>query len=412
MIQTNYSLLVTPDSDPNFLQQIESITGSKESYGFNTPINVVDVLDRLGLEPALNCLFYATTDIVALSQVIAIAWVQAHLYAYVAALPNDSRPSDLMYYLELYLQSGNVTPRFDYCGRDLTGPGLIPLTQLTDLETTIQATVDALPTLQQTTSYTIMVFNAGPLTDTQYANAVGGNIVSLDRAHPINDPAIQIPTGTIGYTEQPFSALTSNPDVFVNVNFTYDPASRIYYAAQWKNINVNGTGTSIIPAFGNLAAQGIGTAAVLASRQVTEGVGFYLSQICNAIRVAIANYNQQQLTLLGPKRSRYQQFSAGIPAVGSGNAGWDADGQAVMDAGLNRRAQLLRDSTYLQQFDLDFSHSLSSTELVAAEKAIQAEMLTAREAVGLSLYNAVNAQFIAADSITDTLAAVLRPYLL
>lgn len=83
-----------------------------------------------------------------------------------------------------------------------------------------------------------------------------------------------------------------------------------------------------------------------------------------------------------------------------------------MDAGLNRRAQLLRDSTYLQQFDLDFSHSLSSTELVAAEKAIQAEMLTAREAVGLSLYNAVNAQFIAADSITDTLAAVLRPYLL
>lgn len=412
MIQTNYSLLVTPDSDPNFIQQLESITGAKESYGFNTPINVVAVLDALGLEPALTCLFYATTDIIALSQVVAIAWVQAHLYAYSAALPDDSRPSDLMYYLELYLQSGNVTPRFDYCGRDLTGPGLIPISQLTDLETVIQATVNALPTLQQATTYTIMVFNAGPLTDVQYANMVGGDIIAVDRNHPINDPAIQIPTGTTGYTEQPFTAMSSNPDVFVNATFTYDPNSRVYYAARWKNQSVNGSGTSIIPAFGNLAAQGIGTAAVLTSRQVTEGVGYYLSQICNAIRVAIANYNQQQLTILGPKRSRYQQFAAGIPAVGSGNAGWDADGQTVMDAGLNRRAALLRDSVYLQQFDLDFSHSLSSTELVAAEKAIQAEMLTAREAVGQSLFNAVNAQFIAADSITDTLAAVLRPYLL
>lgn len=412
MIQTTYTLLNSADVDPNFLQQIQSITGSQSSYGYDTPINVVDVLDALGLEPALTCFIYATTDTTALSQVIGIAWVRAHLYAYLAALPNDARVGDLMYYLDLYLQSGVVTPRFDYCGRDLTGPGLIPLSQLTDLETAIQATVDALPTLQQTTTYTLLVFNSGPLTDLQYANALGGNIISLDRDNPVNDPAIQVPAGTTGYTEQPISAIGSNPDVFVNAQFTYDPTSKVYYSAKWKNENVDGSGQSIIAAFGNLAAQGIGSAAVLASRQVTEGVAHYLSQICNAIRVAITNYNSQQLTVLGPKRSRYRQFADGIPATGSGIPEWDTDGQTVMDAGLNRRAELLRDQTYLAQFDTDFSLSLSSTELVAAEHAIQAEMLTTRKAVGLALYNVVNAQVLSADTITDTLAATLRPYLL
>jgi hypothetical protein len=412
MIQTTYNLLIDDDTDSNFIQQMESITGAKEVYGLDTPINLIDVLDNLGLEPTMTCFYRSTTDNTELSKVIGIAWVNAHNYAYAATLPDDSRVNDIMYYCSLYLQEGAITPRVDYCGNDLTGPGLIPLSQITDLAASILATISALPLIQQATSYLMLIANTGPMTDAQYNSYLnGGQVIAINRT-PIIDPAIQVPNGTTGYTEQSISALSSNPDVFVNVNFTYTSDSTYYYLATWQNQSTNGSGTSIIPAYGNRSAYEIGQAAIYASQQITDDTGFLLAQICNQIRVAIADYNQQQLSLLAPKRSRYQQFASGIPATGSGIAEWDADGQTVMDAGLNKRAELLRDPAFLATFDTDFSGSLSSAELVNAEKAVQAEMLTARKAAGQALYDAVNAQFVALDTITDTLAAVMRPYLL
>lgn len=412
MIQTTYNLLIDSDTDPNFISQMESVTGARQAYGLNTPINVSTVLDALGLEAALTCFYRSTTDNAELSKVIGLAWVNAHVYAYNAVFPSDSRVSDLMYYCSLFLQSGPTPPRFDYCGRDLTGPGLIPLSTITDLAAAIQATVNGLPTTQGATVYQVIIFNSGPLTDQQYANALGNNIIALDRNHPINDPAIQTPTGTVGYTEQPIANITTNPDVFVNAQFTYDPASRVYYVASWQNQSTGGTGTHTIPAFGNQAALGLGTAAVFASQQVSSNSGFLLAQICNQIRVGINSYNSQQLTLLAPKRTLYQQMANGMPVANTGNPTFDADAQTVLNAGLNRRAALLRDQTYLTQFDTDFSHSLSSAELVNAEKAIQVEMITARKLVAQALYDAVNAQFLALDTVTDTLAAVMRPFLL
>lgn len=412
MITTTFNLLSTADVDLNFIQRLEGVFGSQSAYGTDTPIPVYQVLDALGLEPAITCFLSAQQDILDISKLIGIAWVNAHSYAYTAALPGDTQVSDLMYFCGLFLQEGTAPPRFDYCGKDLTGPGLIPVSMITDVAATIQVKINTLPTVQQATIYTLVIQTTGIITDAQYNSMFGGLLIALNRPAPINDPALQIPTGTVGYTEQPISAIASNPDVFVNVTFQYASTSPVYYTAEFQNQSVNGSGNTNIAAYGNRAAVEIGNAAILASQQVTNNIGFFISQIASQIRVGIADYNQQQLSTLAPKRSRYQQFATGEPAIGSGIAAWDADGQTVMDAGLNRRAQLLRDQTYMAQFDTDFSGSLSAAELVAAEKAIQAEMLTARKAVGLALYNAVNAQFLAANTISDTLAAVMRPYLL
>lgn len=408
MIQTTYRLLIDDDTDPRFTQQIEALTGAKEVYGFDTPINLTTILDGCGLETALTAFFRATVDVSALAQVIAINWVSAHLYAYQAALPNDTRPFDLMYYLTLFLQTdGTVPPRVDYCGNDLGGVGLIPANQLEDLENNIQATIDALDLSRAQTVYTMLILNNGPLTDVQAASALGGNVISISRVAVV-DNAKQVPLSMPGYVEQPITAaITANPDAFLTQPITYTPDSPFYYIIKYQN---QSTDTQLVN-FTNRAGQEIGQAAIYASQQVREGSGDLLTLIYNQIRVGVSDYNTGQRILLKPQLARYNQWTTGMPSVGSGIPEWDTDGQAVQDVGLNIRAQLLRDPAFLATFDTDGSGGLSAAERIVCEKSIQARMLLARNAAAQTLYDAVNAKFQALAGVTDTLSAIFRTYL-
>jgi len=411
-IYTNYTLLTADeDYDTLMIQQIEGFTGAKEIYGFGTPINLVDILDNCGPEITLNCFANATTDTSELGKVIAIEWVKAHVYAYALALPGDSRPFDLMYYLELFLAGENdqIPERLDYCGNNLSGSGLITTNQLEDVENNIQAAIDALSLDRDETIYTMVVQNNGQMTEEQYAAQLGGNIISIDRGNEINDPAWAIPNGTPGYIEQNTATiLASNPDYFLQTEFSYDAASPYFYVIRYQQQG----GGNVLVNFAKRGAQSIGEAAIFTSQQVREDTASLLPTIFNAVRSGVEDYNAAQRVNLKPKLTRYQQFANGLPAINSGVPEWELDGQAVYDAGTNVRAALLRDASFLATFDVDSSGTLNAAERLAAELGLQDAVLNARRAAGQALYDDVFALFQSFTGTTDTLVSIFRTYLL
>lgn len=412
MVQTTFRLLGADqsDTDPTLIALVEGVTGAWGVYGLDTPINVLNILDKAGLETAITCFYASLTDNRDLAKNIGIALAQGHLYAYLNALPNDTRLFDLLYYCSLYLQTVGVgvTPRTNYCGDPVGSSGPVSLAQIIDVASRIQTTINGLNLVGIIPIYTMMISSNGPFSDASFATAIGNQIISILRGSPINDPANQIPTGLAGYTPTPLSQLSSNPDAFLTNNINYDPFSPVFYVAKIQYQNPN-----IVPVnYTNRAALGIGTAAIMASQQVSQNNGMMLNLICNQIKSAITDYDATNRQTLDPQLTYYQQLARGVPAGTTGIAQWDIDGKAVMDAGLNRRAQLLRNQTYMSQFDTSGTGTLNAADRITAEKAIQKEMLSTRIATATPLYNAVFTSYLAFTVQTDQVSSILRTYLL
>src|SRR5690606_5294147 len=117
--------LVTPSENTLLVQRLEDMTGSRFAYGLDTPIQLVDIRNSLGLETASTLLAYANEDPLEASKNIAIGWVNANASLWNVLFPNDNRLVDLVYYCQQYLANSGPTsvPRVDYCGDDIPGSG-------------------------------------------------------------------------------------------------------------------------------------------------------------------------------------------------------------------------------------------------------------------------------------------------
>jgi hypothetical protein len=401
-LYTNFNLLVDSDSDEKFLQSVELVTGARDIYGYTTPINLLDILDISGIQTAIPCLYRSTTDNRELAKAIGISWMQGHSYAYTYGLPNDNRVFDLMVYLELFLSGINdeITPRFDYCGNNITG-SVITVAQLQDLENGITATVNALDEWVSPTPYALLIANNGPFPEGA-DDTVGG--MTLDLANPYYDIINRTPTGLTGYVERPIIPLmAADPNAYLKDTLVYDPLSIVYYKATYRR------GTDLIPNFSNLASKNSGEAAVIVSEQVSLDNGNMLFPVYGLLASAVNYYNTARRVAARPKVTRFQQIQIGMPGV---QTLWPTEEQSAEDAALNRRAQLLQDQNYVLLFDSDGSGGLSAAERVNLEKAVQAQALIARKAVGTALYTAALADYNDAASATNSLSTILRTYLL
>lgn len=417
MIQTTYRLLdvLDPNTDTVFIQSIEGITGAWQSYGLDAPINVVNILDTCGFDTALAAFYRATTDVSTLALIIGVALCQAHLYTYTSVFPNDYNAFNLLYLCNLYLSTlGTGTERVDYCGNSLGANSAVTTAQIADLASNIQTAAGALSLAGSYPTYAMAIGNSGGyITPEQIANQVGGILISIDSSNPIIDPANADIRGISGYVSLPTSSsLASDPNYFLKLmkSLNYNLAnSDVYYIGIFQPAPTSGYTP---PNYSNLAAQEFATVINLAAQQVISGFGFSLNTIGSILKQAVADYNTNIENLLGSQLARYQQFSNGVWPLNNGNAQWDADGQVILNAGLNAAAADLRDPTFLSRFDTFSSGSLTEAEMVTAMQQVQADMTAARAAAAQPFLTSINNAIAAANTSTDTVNSVFRTYLL
>lgn len=421
MIYTTYAMIDDGSGDnAGLITQLEGLTGNRVAYGVNTPISYTDIVNTCGTSVALALIPYAVQDYVATAQLIGVEMVKSQVDIWNSIFPDDSRPNDLLYYLELVISGQNtVLPnRTDYCGNDLGGSTLIPDSQLQDIIDNLGVKIDGLDYTGHFTSYVLYIANdTGPINAATLASwrSVGGNPPSVtitddDVANPIIDRSQSLITGMTGYIERPIATAIAM-DQYMSDVFTYDESqSPYYYKVTYHRADDFETATGL-SSYENMAAKWFYLALRLATLQVIGGTGVNLAAIYTYLRSARADYNNFRQQEIRPLLTSINQMRTGLsPLADTGDEGLDTAGQVVEDAGLNRRAELLRDPVYVAQFDTNASGSLNTTERIALENAVNAEMRIAREAAVTTYVASYQAQFDAFSGSSDTLGNIVILY--
>lgn len=417
---TTYGMIDDGTGDNSgLLAQLEGLTGNRVAYGQNTPIYFPDIVSGCGPQTAISCLPYAVQEYIPTAQVIGVEMVKLYNDIWRAIFPDDSRPFDLLYYLELIISGQNtvIPNRVDYCGNDLGGATLITNNQLQDILDNLQAKMDALDYTGHFTRFTFYIANdTGPINAETLASwrSVGGNPSSVtitddDVANPVVDRSQSLITGVHGLYVERSIASAIEIDQYVNDTFDYDEGqSPYYYRVTFQRPYSTEAG---LYDYANTAAQWFFLALKTATKQVMNETGVNLSSVYTYLRNARVDYNNFQQQTIRPLLTSVNQMSNGlVPVESTGNAALDAAGQFVRDAGLNRRAQLLRDPVYVDQFDTNLTGSISAVERVAMENDVKTEMQTARRDAAQSFMAGFQAQFDTYSANVDDLGAIIILY--
>jgi hypothetical protein len=401
MVSTTYELLddgTTENENTYRLTQIESITGNRYAYGYSTPINLTDIINQVGTVTGLDCLPYAVEDVNLITQILGVVLCEQYVFIWNSIRPDDSRVPTLLGWMDIILSGENVagTPRVDYCGRDLTGPALIPDNQILDELTLVETDVDALSLVGSNTLYTLVIQNNGPLTDEQLASFTDSRLVSIDRDNPYIDPAQSTATSLPGYVPKTIAEAMAQ-DSYINDAVAYSGAN----GSHFYTITYRPTQGSTVPNFANLAVQRYFDAVKLAVNQVRFSTAFSLGDIYTQLRSAKAYYNNWQQQNLQPSLTQAGQAYLGrVPST-----------QAIKEAGINARVNALRDFAFVSSFDVDADGILSAAERLAMENSLFSVMVPAREAVATSIIAALRTQFDAFSSNVDDLTPTIVAYL-
>jgi hypothetical protein len=398
MIYTTYTLL----SEAEYLsERLETITGSRSTYGYDTPIPLNTVATGLGLETAATVIDYAASDPHEACADIAREWILANLAVWAAEYSGDSRVFDLMYFCSQYQEGlASTTPvRVDYCGNEIPGGGVDTLlAQINDLITSLELVRDGID------PNTFV----GPLFEIYVDNSLDSSIINMYNNN----------IGLVGYdlteiTDNVRSRIDEAPDYIpgsvadkmdedslIHDTFGYDENNdhvfkRVLYRKPQSDGAVDPRKQAIID-FIN---------AVLLAANLAKGNGYgTLAPIYILLRSTFDLYGIHKQQQMEPLMSKLRSIGA------SGNTLFGLDGgfeiprteiaefepyiQAIIDAENNARAESLRDLNFVNTYgDTDLSGNLTLAERIALENAVRGVMLDARVAKARELYDPLQTQF-------------------
>jgi hypothetical protein len=404
------------DTDyPGVSAQIEGFTGSRQSYGLDKPINVLDIMEHVSLAVGLLVLEYANVD--TLCATLAIAVLQGNMDPWFAG---DVRLSNFLSDAALYLQTKDnpVTPKLDYCGDPIPGfYGVIPLSQLTDAYASMKASSDALD-LNAGTTYadSYWILQGAPYTPAQiayYEATLGPGGATIDVAY-VNtvDPIMNAATPIPGY-DTPISAFSTNPNVFSNDSATFDaqtPSGTQYGLLVHQPINQSGAPPV---SYTNTAIQMLVSQLSLLLTMLTQDVTL-LAAIVSGVQNYMLQFATEQRLQLAASLARLNELAiTGDFSNPTDDPAVSADEQTINNAALNTRSTLLHDLGYIMGFSSD-TLTISATDRANMENDVRAQMRATRKATAESLLATRQAQYDGlADLYSDArIVGILTPYLL
>jgi hypothetical protein len=147
---------------------------------------------------------------------------------------------------------------------------------------------------------------------------------------------------------------------------------------------------------------------------LTQNVNL-LTGIVSETQNYMLQYATEQRLRMGPEISRLNEIGiTGIFPMPTNDPNNAVDEQAIINAGLNSRSNSLHDTAFLNSFDADHDGSISSTERVAMETAIRAQMKAVRLSTAAALQVSLQAQYDALDQLSSDarITGLITPYLL
>lgn len=405
-LQTNYSILSA--SAPGIAAQVIRFIGNPAIYGYETPINISDLLNDLNTQVALSAIPYCTVPTVVIGQNLGISMVEQLLYIWSDIFSGDTTLARFLYNMGQFVNANVTSPdRIDYCGKDLGGSQLFTLAQLNDELAGIMTMVNALDlAAEPQTYYTMMIQPTSvPLTPAQTAAIVPG---TTKVTFP-EDVTVGI-TGVNGvYILYPI-ATAIQMDQYVQNTFTYSSNTEDFYQVSYNPAALaNAAGGGPTPTAYNNRNQSVvwlAQAAQAAYNQLIEGTNAYVTSVYGFLLSAISDYEASQLAPLIQVFSSVNQAATGgfnPPSTQTGVPAIDAAGQEIINAGLALRTQLLRNPLYVITFDKDSDGIINVTERIAMEVDVLHRMEKARAAFITSFLESFSAQLFASNGIPSSL---------
>ena len=387
MIYTTYSLLAGADT---LMDRLEGMTGARGVYGFNTPINMVDINNGIGLETATAVMPYAADDPTEVSKTIGIEWVKASLDVWNRLYPGDTRIFDMMYFTEQYRLASNTTEeRVDYCGDPIPGGGAdINLAQINDLR-------GALIILRDSINPQVY---AGPIYETYFQNTPDDalqHMVDLNQGYlsydttPMTDDVRSTVDNIPGYVPGT-TASKINDDALISDTATYDPNNTF----EFKRVNYQPPGGDGAYDPRKQAAVNMIEAAILASDMSTNRAFAALTTIFTYITLAYYNFAQNEKINYGPILSKLRDVgSLGLSPPLTARADFQPYMDQIRSSELDARTTALRDPAFVQQHGDPLNTGfLTLAGRIALENAVRDVMKTARMSKAQELYASVVSQ--------------------
>lgn len=436
MIAVTYRQLANVETDypgSAIMTRIEKYTGARTLYGLDTPINVLDIITNVNLNDGVLTLTYAD-NVIGLCQTLAIECMKASLAPWDAVFSGDTRARNLLDNMTLYLASVGIpqVPKKDYCGDPIPGfYGVIPANQLLDAHTSIKASVDALSLTGRFYTNSWWITQSAPFTAAQLAYwqspwaAAQWAIDSQDQ-NAVDIVVTDHPLPLAGYVEKNIDdTLLLDPDYYFKESVDQFDMQRATSAGHETYYGIiihkplDGSmpgGTEGNPlSYENSAVKLLSDLLKMTYTMVVYKVNL-LPFIIIGIRECMRQYvTEQRLRISGSILPRLLDLSKhGIFPNLTHESAVTIYEQQVINAGLNKRAELLRSSAYIHTFDADLSGTINSTERVNLEETIRVEMIAARKANALAAYNAAKATYDTLPQLSagQYLVDVVTPYLL
>jgi hypothetical protein len=397
MISVTYNQLANLDDAT--ISKIEALTGSRASYGLDTPISIYSIVTGLDLQTGLEALEYVP-DSEIIRKLIAVSLVRSKQGIWEAVWGGDTRFTQLLDLLENYAATNGAegTPARDYCDDPIPGfYGTVPPGVLTDRMSSIQASSDALNLSDTPQVHSFWMTNGAPWTQdmVDYWNtlAVGRWTMLTQGLNTIEPVANLTNVGVLpDYTlVNIVDQLSKDGDWFFKQSLVYDTVVVEGYTTYGAIVHrpINDSGNAAVN-YLYVAGQSLVSALSMAVSLVLNDAGS-LPLVASTLQDASINYAGGSRIRIMSRLARLRDMRRGTFPFLTGGSVNDVE-QLVLDSGENKRAELCRNVTFVQSFS-GGNPTLSLDQRALMEIAVRAGIQSARSAKATELFDALTLEY-------------------
>jgi len=411
-------ILAAMEDATTYLKWIEDkLTGNRNTYGLDTPIYILDVLNTMGIHDALLLMDCCIQDVTAIRKIIGIDLArnfQGAWQAYTSA-GDMGKLDNLLVFAERCMDAQSAdTTRYDYCGDPIPGSGDVTSAQVDTLITQITAiydewvysipvqpiyswtpvgattrTNDSIPAYQQDE----WAYETEAYVD--WMNP-GSSLKSSDVASMGNKDIAQ--------------SMANDPDTFYNISLQLQQKilDTTNYLYQRVKIWPRGSDTMVINHEAQ-AAQYAAKAAIAAARLASRGIGSLTTIMlyCQRAQASTNSANYRAITRAMLRTRELGSMIMPYPAFPADDPAYDIEVDIINQA-QNLRASLFRDQAFITQYDADYNGDLNATEFIALENGVRTAMKAKAKELSDAYYAA---QTSGGTDLVATIDGILRGYL-
>ena len=428
MLSVTYSQLT--GLDDSVLTKVQRFTGNQLSYGLNTPIAILDIINHVGLETGILCLTQVPGSD-SIQRLVALEAIKSCYFVWEAIKPGDIYLTMALSLLEMSTQNTDLGPKLDYCGDPIPGfTGTVSTGQVANYISAMQAYVDTMPDTNVAPTYSFWMGNGAPWTqaaiDWNNERGVGRwTLITQDmnKFDPCNMIHVSGAPGDYpSYIEANYRAKlllnyspgNLDPEWFLRQSFIYDTLALHDNTNYGVIVHQSMNGTSDIPNWLKVSAQMMVDATQLLTNMLLSGYGDLEGLITILLNI-LTNYTDFKRIELLPTVARLNDMRHGTfpyPTYTS-QARVSAAEQQTVAAGEIVRRSSLQDYLYVGTFSSNGT-TINESDRNAMELDIRTKMLNARKAVAQALYDEALTEYASLTSISSGLFLVdgITPYLL